>query len=63
MTASMFFSLMLSNKRVSVSRAAADEHLNVSQRDTHYCRLTPNCCVGRGGRGGGVFAGGGGRPF
>lgn len=34
-----------------------------AHRDTHYCRLTPNCCVGRGGRGGGVFTGGGGRPF
>lgn len=30
---------------------------------THYCRLTPNCWVGRGGRGGGAFTGGGGPPF
>lgn len=29
MTASMFFSLMLSNKRVSGGQAAATEHLNM----------------------------------
>lgn len=30
---------------------------------TYYCRLTPNCWVGRGGRGGGVLVGGGGWPL
>lgn len=30
---------------------------------TYYCRLTPNCWVGRGGRGGGVLAGGSGLPL
>ena len=29
---------------------------------TYYCRLTPNCWVGRGGRGGGVLVGGGSLP-
>lgn len=36
---------------------------NMTQTETHYCRLTPNCWVGRGGRGGGVFTEGGGPPF
>lgn len=31
--------------------------------NTHYCRLTPNCCVGRGGRGGGVFTAEGAPPL
>lgn len=30
---------------------------------TYYCRLTPNCWVGRGGRGGGVLVGGGSWPL
>lgn len=30
---------------------------------TYYCRLTPNCWVGSGGRGGGFLVGGGGSPL
>lgn len=49
-------------KQTGSEREAASGDTKVTG-DTHYCRLTPNCCVGRGGRGGGVFAVGGGPPF